>query len=386
MRTVASFGTIRLSAATIMKELYFDKSMTYGNLRRALKKCCRGVRWKDSVVGYELHAAQNTHKLVDSIKNGTYKLTNYQKFTVYEPKKREIVATRLPDRQIQMALCEGGLYRDFTEHFIYDNCACQIGKGTDFALKRMKIHMLRHYQKYGTDGWVLKCDVHKFFPSTTHEVAKAAARKRISDPKAYKMVENIIDSFDGDVGIGLGSQISQLVELSVLDDLDHFIKEKLHIKEYIRYVDDFILIHPDKEYLRYCHGEIKKKLAEIHLELNDKTTLFPIKQGIVFLQWHFYYTSTGGVRMKMSNDKQGKERRRLKRLNEKELRGEVPDGTTDNSLTAWIANAERGNSYHRIKRMEEYVNGLRRTITDGNNSGKSHQSRTRCVVGAEQST
>lgn len=374
MRTVASPWTIHLSAATIMKKLYFDKSMTYGSLRRALKRCCRGVRWKDSVVGYELHAAQNTHKLIDAISKGTYKLTNYQKFTVYEPKKREIVATRLPDRQIQMALCEGGLYQDFTEHFIYDNCACQTGKGTDFALKRMKIHMLRHYQKYGTDGWVLKCDVRKFFPSTPHDVAKTAARKRISDSKAYKMVEDIIDSFEGDKGIGLGSQVSQLIELSVLDDLDHFIKEKLHIRTYVRYVDDFILIHPDKEYLKYCRSEIEKKLAEIHLELNDKTTLFPLKQGIVFLQWHFYYTSTGGVRMKMSNKKQGTERRRLKKLYEKELKGEVPDGATRNSLTAWIANAKRGNSYHRIGRMIEYENRLRRINEDGNSSGKTDQS------------
>ena len=106
---------------------YFDDAISYGNMRKALNRCCRGVRWKDSVAGYELHAPQNTHKLIDSIRNGTYKISPYQHFTIYEPKKREIVATRIADRQVQMALCMAGLYDDITEHFIFDNCACQTG-------------------------------------------------------------------------------------------------------------------------------------------------------------------------------------------------------------------------------------------------------------------
>ncbi len=87
------------------------------------------------------------------------------------------------------------------------------------------------------------------------------------------MVCRIIDSFPGEVGLGLGSQISQIMELLVLNGLDHFIKERLHIKYYIRYMDDFILIHPDKDYLKYCLTEINKKIIELGLELNKKTTI-----------------------------------------------------------------------------------------------------------------
>ena len=89
---------------------------------------------------------------------------------------------------------------------------------------------------------------------------KAAIAKRVSDPGAYSEVCRIIDSFDHGpdptVGMGLGSQVTQLSQLAVLDDLDHFIKEQLHIKFYVRYMDDFILLHPDKAYLRYCWMEI----------------------------------------------------------------------------------------------------------------------------------
>lgn len=352
---------------------YFNEAMSYGNLRRALKRCCRNVRWKDSVVGYELHAAQNTHKLLEQLQDGTYKISPYQTFIIHEPKRREIVATRIADRQVQMALCMNGLYRDFVEHYIYDNCACQTGKGTDFALKRMKAHMLKYFRKYGKAGWVLKCDVHHFFPSTRHDVAKEAARKRISDPKALEMVCMIIDSFEGDTGIGLGSQISQLLELAVLDDLDHFIKERLHIKHYIRYMDDFILIHPDKAYLQYCREEIAQRLASIHLELNQKTSIYPLRQGIKFLQWRFILTDKGGVRMKMSGEKQGRERRRLTKLARKEANGEVPEGTTKNSFVSWVANAERGDTYFQVKRMKAH---FERVVSDGNGTRTDAQSGT----------
>ena len=348
-----------------MNRKYFDEAISYGNMRKALNRCCRNVRWKDSVVGYELHAPQNTHKLIENIKNGTYKISPYQRFTIHEPKTREIVATRIADRQVQMALCMGGLYEDITEHFIYDNCACQNGKGTDFALKRMKHHMAEYHRKHGADGWVLKLDIHHFFPSTPHEVAKEAVRKRVSDPKACAYVCDVIDSFGGDRGIGLGSQISQLVELAVLDDLDHYIKEQLHIKAYIRYMDDFILIHESKEYLKYCWQIIEAYLQSIGLELNEKSTMYPLKQGVKFLQWRFHYTSTGKVCMKLSGKKMGKQRRRLAKILRKEQEGKYAEGTAYNSLIAWRANAHRGDAYYQEIRMKNYYYEMKARIRNG---------------------
>lgn len=373
-----------ISRGDLMKN-YFENAITYGNMRRALRKCCRGVRWKDSVVGYELHAPQNTHKLIKSLKNGTYKISPYQHFTIFEPKKREIVATRIADRQVQMALSEAGLYDDIVEHFIYDNCACQKGKGTDFALKRLKVHMLRHFREYGKEGWVLRCDVYHFFPETRHDVAKESVGKLIDDGRVRQMVFNIIDSFDGDKGIGLGSQISQLTELAVLNDLDHYIKEKLKIKRYIRYMDDFLLIHPDKEYLKYCWKEIEKKLTEKGLRLNEKTLMHPLRQGINFLQWRFVLTETGGVRMYMSGKKAGRERRRLKKLVAGEASGWLAPGTADNSETAWEANAARGDAYYKRIRMRKYLEKLKGEIQNGNDAGETAESPARCESGESRS-
>lgn len=349
-----------------MKDNYFNEAMTYGNLRRALNRCCRNVRWKDSVVGYELHAPQQTHKTISEINKGSYKISPYQQFTIYEPKERNILATRIKDRQVQMALCMAGLYEDITEHFIHDNCACQTGKGTDFALNRIKAHMRKFYREHGKNGWVLKCDVHHFFPSTRHDVAKAAVQKRVSDPLACEYVCNVIDSFGGDVGIGLGSQISQLVELAVLDDLDHYIKEVLRVKHYVRYMDDLILIHEDKDFLKQCKQVIEAHLNSIGLELNEKTTMYPLKQGVKFLQWRFLLSDTGRITMKINGKKMGKQRRRLKKILQKEENGEYASGTAYNSLTAWRANAARGNAYHQEQRMKNYYYTTKAGIKNGN--------------------
>lgn len=358
------------------KELYFDDCMTYGSLRRALNRCCRNVRWKDSVIGYELHAPQRTHELLKAIRGGTYKISPYQRFIINEPKRREIVATRIADRQVQMALCEGGLYDDLVEHFIYDNCACQKGNGTDFCLKRIRKHLADFVRKHGSNGYVLKLDVHHFFPSTLHEVAKNAVKKRVTDQKACAMVCDVIDSFGGDRGIGLGSQISQLVELAVLDDLDHFIKEQLHIKHYVRYMDDFVLIHEDKEYLKYCWKRIGEELEKIGLELNEKSTLYPLSQGMKFLQWRFIVTESGKIVQKISPKKMGKQRRKMKKILYKEEAGEYAVGTALTSLTAWCANAARGDSYFQRRRMKHYYYTVKAGIENGKRQNETAESRT----------
>ena len=338
---------------------YYNQSFEFGNLYKAMKECCKNVRWKPSVLKYEANGLNNTLLLKQSIFNGKYKIKDYQHFKIHEPKERDICATRLPDRQVQRALCSGGLYQDITEHFIYDNCACQIGKGTDFALDRLKSHLLKFYRQHGTNGWVLKCDVKHFFDSTDHEIAKQIMRKYVQDDDAYKYVCDVIDSFEGDVGIGLGSQISQLIELCVLDGLDHIIKEQLHIKHYIRYMDDFILIHENKEYLKQCKTFIENHLKGLKLELNKKTNIYPLKQGVVFLKWRFIFTDTGRLLKLIDKQKIGRQRRKMRKLYQMELNGDVESGTTKDSLTSWISNASKGNTTKICNDMQNYFNSIK---------------------------
>lgn len=233
-----------------MKDKTIEDAVSFSELYKGLKKSCRNVRWKDSVTGYEANALKNTFELRQSLLNGTYKISGYQRFRVHEPKEREIVATRIKDRQFQRSLCDNVLYPQITRSFIRDSCACLRGRGVDDALNRLNVHLQRYFRKHGPNGWVLKCDIRHYFAETPHDVAKEAIRKRLTDKRAAFYTDQIIDSFGGNVGIGLGSQVSQITELAVLDDLDHYIKERLRIKHYLRYMDDFILIHEDRAFLK----------------------------------------------------------------------------------------------------------------------------------------
>lgn len=335
----------------------YEQVISFDSLYKGLKKSCKGIRWKDSTVGYEGNALKNTYRLRQSLLTDKYKIDKYQHFTIHEPKRREIIATRIKDRQFQRSLCDNGLYEQITKSFITDNCACLNGRGVDYTLNRMTAHLRRYYNKYGSEGWVLKCDIYHYFQSINHDIAKAAIHKRVTDKDIAQRTCEIVDSF-GEAGLGLGSQVSQLIALAVLDDLDHYTKEHLHIKHYVRYMDDFVLIHHDKEYLQQCRNNINEKLQAIGLQLNNKTALYPLRQGVKILQWRFIISDSGRIIRKMNKKKQSKERRKLKKIYAKEQNGEYAVGTALKSLKSFLANADRGDTYFEQQKMLKFYKEL----------------------------
>ena len=339
-----------------------DKICSFKELYRAAYICKRNVMWKDSVAGFIKNALVNCHKLHKELEDGTYKLSPYSVFVVHEKKTRTIVSTRMRDRVVQRSLCDNYLTEYLTKGFIYDNCACLPGRGTDMARGRLKCHLQRFYRKHGLNGWVLKVDIHDYFGSTPHDVVKAAVAKRVPDPWVREQVYTIVDSFDHidpDKGMGLGSQITQLVQLAVLDDLDHYIKEVLRIKGYVRYMDDFILIHEDKEHLKHCLVEITRRLHELGLELNEKKTgIQPIRNGIHFLGFSFRLTETGKVIQTLLHKKASKERRKLRRLVDRVKAGEMTRQHVDECYKAWRAHVEKGDCRSLLSRMDSYYVSL----------------------------
>ena len=342
----------------------WETVISFGKLLEGLKKSQRNVMWKDSVASYSMNALENTLKLQKELEDGTYRISPYQRFMIHEPKTREIVATRIRDRQFQRSLCDNVLYRDMTRGFIYDNCACLRGKGVDFALNRLETHLHRYYRKHGADGWVLRCDIRHYFPETPHEVAKAAIRKRVKDPQCAKAAEDIIDSFGGDRGIGLGSQVSQLVQLAVLDEIDHYVKERLRIRHYVRYMDDFVLIHEDRETLENALRVITEKIGALGLEMNSKTQIAPLRHGIKFLKWRFILTDTGKVVRKISRRSVTKERRKLKKLAQKIRDGKIPPEFLWISFQSWRAGAMRGDAGREIWKMAQLYKRLKEEFED----------------------
>lgn len=329
--------------------------ITFNYMYKALKIVCRNVRWKTSVTQYEMNGLKNTAKNIREIRTGKYKLQPYQEFDIYEPKFRHITATRIKDRQVQRSLCDAYVYEAITKSFIYANGACQIDKGTLFVAKEFKKQLRKYYQKQGNSGYYLKCDIHKFFDSIDHDYAKYCIAKRVSDPLAQKLLFDIIDSFKGNKGIGLGSQISQLVALSCLDDLDHAIKESYGISPYIRYMDDFILVDPDKEKLKEMKSMIEAHLNSIGLTLNTKTTLQPIKRGILFLNWKYHITDTGKVVMIPDKHRLARKRRKIKKLLKKYQYNALSGETLKQITDGMIAHLKTGNATKAIKEIQQML-------------------------------
>lgn len=175
----------------------------------------------------------------------------------------------------------------------------------------------------------------------------------------WRIISSFNQGDDPDVGMGLGSQVTQLIQLAVLDDLDHFIKEHLKIKHYIRYMDDFILIHEDKEYLKLCKMKIAEKIEQLGLMLSKKKTqIFPVAQRISFLGFSFRLTDTGKVVMKMLPNKVSHERRKLKRLVARAKSGLMSREEVDNCFISWKAHASKGDTYKLVRNMEKFYQEL----------------------------
>lgn len=322
-------------------------------------KCRKDVMWKGSVASYFLNGIERTLHLEKQLKDGSYKASPPVRFKVTSPKERDILSITFRDRVYQRSLNDNVIYPEMSKGFIRDNCACQKGKGTDDARDRMKCFLQKCFRKNGLDWSVLQCDIHGYYPNMRHDVAKDTFKRKL-DMCIYNRAERVLDEqYAGDVGFNPGSQMIQIAGISVLDPIDHYIKEVLHIKYYIRYMDDFILIHESAEYLEECKVKLREKLSEMGFEFNEKKTrVFPLKKGINFLGFKFVVTDTGKVLMFINPDNVKRERKRLYRLVALAKKGERTRAKVDECYSAWRNHASKGNNHNLIVRMDKYYNNL----------------------------
>jgi retron-type reverse transcriptase len=329
-------------------------------LYKAHKAARRGKRGKSEVIDFEMNLAENIISLQEELLNREYKNKGYKHFTIYEPKRREIFAPSYADRVVQHCLCDNILAPVLENRLIYDNAACRIGKGTHFAMDRLSGFIRNFYKKHGTDGYFLKCDITKYFPSINHDVLKCKL-SRVFSGEVFDLLCDLIDSFENstNVGLPLGNQASQWFALYYLDGIDRLIKERLQIKYYTRYMDDFVLLHHDKQYLKDCLAEIRAMCKTLELELNNKTQIFPVKNGVDYLGWHFYLTDTGKVVRKLRNSNKKALKRRMKKLALRYYEWEIDFDAVKRSMVATYGHLMHGNTY-RLRNKLSWETGYKR--------------------------
>ena len=339
---------------SINSETDFEKICDFQNLYKAHTVARLGKRGNREVIDFEMNLAENLTTISDSLKNKTYQMSGYYSFMVHDPKDRIIHALHYRDRVVQHCICDEVVAPTLDRKLIYDNAACRIGKGTHFAIGRVSSFMHRHYLKYGTEGYFLKCDIRKFFDNIDHNVLKKKISRVFKDKDVLELLYRIIDSYEKSTGKGLplGNQTSQWFAIYYLNGFDRLIKEKLGIKYYSRYMDDCVLIHHDREYLRSCLRTMEDYLNnELHLEFNEKTQIFPLKNGVNYLGWHFYLTDTGKIIRKVKQQTKNNCRRKLKSMRMMPEEGKMDAAQVQQVVSSYKAHLEHGHTYKLRKKL-----------------------------------
>lgn len=259
---------------------------------------------------------------------------------------------------VQKCLCDHALVPALERTFIYDNGASMKNKGYTFAVERLCTHLEKHYRKFGTEGYILLFDFSKFFDRVSHKVVNEIVEREIQDDRLRKITSEFVCAF-GDVGLGLGSQISQVLALASANRLDHYIKEVLRIRGYGRSMDDGYLIHPSKTYLRYCLQEMKKACEDLGIVLNEKKTrIVKLTHGFTFLKIRFFLLRSGKIVRKIYKRSVTKMRQKLKKFRKLLDEGRIDAEDVYMSWNSWKAYAENFDAYHTTQNMKRLYNDL----------------------------
>ena len=328
-------------------------------LYSSMYKCKKNVSWKTSVLHYYLNGVESTLKLEKQLKDGTYKAGRPHKFMIMHPKKREAISISFRDRVYQRSLNDNIIYPRMTKSFINENCACQKDKGLDFARDIMKKYIRHMYNLHGLEFGYVKIDIEGYYQNMNHAINERNFKRKLPEV-VYGMTQKIMrDQYKGEVGYNPGSQMIQIAGISFLDELDHFIKEELHIKCYVRYMDDFYLFHHDMDYLEYCYEKILIKLEELKMKPNEKKTyIAPITKQLKFLGFYFKLTDTGKVLMLADPKKIKEKRKNLTHMVARAKAGYMSKEECNKALECHIAHLSKGNTYKLCQRQIKFYKNL----------------------------
>jgi RNA-directed DNA polymerase len=283
---------------------------TFEELVQAYFDCRKAKRNTASALAFERDLERNLNALYDELTDGSYRPGRSICFVITRPKPREVWAADFRDRIVHHLLYNKVAPR-FHAGFIADSCACIPGRGTLYAAERLEAKVRSITQNWSRSAHYLKMDLANFFVSIDKHIVRGMLAKRITEPWWMQLAELILfhdprygvelhgradllkripahkSLFrqDADHGLPIGNLSSQFFANVLLDGLDQYVKHKLQARHYIRYVDDFVLLHESPQWLNGARTYIEAWLPErLHLHVNPaKTILQPIDRGIDFV-------------------------------------------------------------------------------------------------------
>lgn len=331
----------------------FNLSLSFTNLYKSYKQCKKGVGWKASTQLYKSNAIYNVYVTYKRLQNKTFKSDGFFEFRLNERGKcRDIKSVTIRERVVQRCLCDYSLTPMLSRVLIHDNGASSKGKGISFSIARLEYHLRKYYIANGSDGYALLYDFSKFFDSLQHWLLKSIIARIFKDQNLINLIYHFIDMF-GVRGIGLGSQISQNMALVAVNELDHYIKERLRVVGYGRYMDDGYLINQDKNYLHFCLNEITTICERLEVNINKKKThISKINKGFTYLKIKFQVLPSGKILKRIDPRSVTRMRRKLKKFVAFVKSGKMTLEDVYQSYQSWRSRAIKLDAYRTRQNME----------------------------------
>lgn len=332
----------------------FSEIVDIDNLLKAYKRTQLSSSKKNkSAIDFSLDLIPNLRKLQTKLKNKNYIPGQYNIFKVHEPKERVIAAPKFKDKLIQFAI-HNILNSDYERKFIYNSYSCINGKGTHKCAKRIK-HFLAKANWMWDGPWIIKCDIKKYFYSIDHQILKQILKREIKCKDTLDLLNLIIDYSVNEVGLPLGNITSQLFANIYLNELDQYIKRKLSIKHYVRYMDDFCAIVQTRQKAKNLKNKISNFInSKLNLKLNKKKSkIFPLAQGVNMVGYKIFATH-------MLLRKRSKERmkQKLKKFKVLLKTNQITKSKVEQILNSWKGHAEHAcceNLFNYLEKRFDFI-------------------------------
>ncbi len=322
----------------------YDQLCSYDNLELAFKKARKRKTLKPYVIEFEEYLHENLLQLRNELLFQTYKPQPLKTFILRDPKTRKISKSHFKDRVVHHALCNI-IEPIFDKTFIHDSFANRLGKGTLNAIKRFDFFKKRASRNNKKTCYVLKADIRQYFDTVDHGILLSLIQKRVKDKRILSLIATIlVNHKTKEVGMGmpLGNLTSQFFANIYLHELDRFVKHHLKAKYYIRYVDDFVILHQSKNQLKQYKEKINNFLKN-HLALTlhpVKSTILTLPKGVGFLGFRIFFHHHL-LRKKNMN----RFERRFNQLSKNYKEEKVDREKVVERFEGWLAYATHANTY-----------------------------------------
>lgn len=307
----------------------YENMISYNNILSVYKKIKNSTKNKKEVYNYELNLNQNLLDTLFSLSKSTYVFSKYNIFLIREPKYRLIMSESFPDKVVNHLFSKYVLSYALQSTLINSNVATRTDKGSKEAYNLfIKYTNKLIYEKKKI--YVLKIDISKYFYNINHNIMINMVNEKIKDERVLDMLKVILDTTDNDYvnktilsvvnreiykvnklnistiekeklikelksiplyrkgyGLPIGNMSSQILAVFFLNKVDHFVKEKLGCKYYIRYMDDLVILGNDKEELKNVFENVSKYIESFDLNVNNKSGIYSLSNGVNFLGYNF---------------------------------------------------------------------------------------------------